>query len=764
MPFGICIVNKNQGIFFPIVKFGFLLSLVISGAVNADVAIIRGKTIIPAGNAISAQDITVRNGKLAFSIAVDSAPPWGVARGCIVDIANVLADGSLSSDRVAFADFIPNNWSSWPTTYKQVNVVKDSPEEVIIQSTRDFGDVAIETFYSLKSGSDLIHVTTTMKNNGEDLNQLVSGFTLWPDGGYKFSVPGYAGIDNTLIQDPIADRFVGYDHDWAIALHAPYATELKNKSRDLYTRHSLKRGESISFEGDYQVISSGNLARVVQAEIERKHLNYGTLFGTVSAVGGEPVDAPAVVVEKSGIPYIWVVGSKGEYSIDLPVGEYEIYASGKGYSDSDRHKVKISSTKKIEKSFYGLQPPGTVNVFITDANSAKPLDAKIQIEKGNKPLIEFFGSKTFFTELEEVGKTSFELAPGKYQLKVSYGENFLAASAYIDVMVQANKSVVVKSGIEIKTYPAAQGWYTGDLHHHADVLEGSTSPEYVVRSQLAAGLDLTFLSDHDSSKNHQLMQSLSAKRGRIFIPSMEISASWGHFNAFPIEINASLSVDPGVDDIHMILEDARKMGAIAVASNHPYIPYGYLNSLEKGTAPGGFNPTIDLLEINSEVDNKKVIAKARALWSEGLPYYYTAGSDTHDVWNETTGHNRMFVYTGSKPTAKSFTQAMKNGRSYVSFGPVIYPQNVMFGDTLKLAADQKQHITFELLSVNGLKSVKLMSSKGIEKEIMLAGEKQTINFDVPHRNGWLALVVEDSNSNKAYSNPVWLKTLTKEQF
>ncbi|MCO1337256.1 hypothetical protein MO867_23330, partial [Microbulbifer sp. OS29] len=71
---------------------------------------------------------------------------------------------------------------------------------------------------SLASGSDRIRVKTTMTNQGEDLVDLESGFTLWPEGGYKFAVPGYAGEEEATVDKPIADRFVGYDEDWAIAL------------------------------------------------------------------------------------------------------------------------------------------------------------------------------------------------------------------------------------------------------------------------------------------------------------------------------------------------------------------------------------------------------------------------------------------------------------------------------------------------------------------------------------------------------------------
>ena len=739
-------------------------SLALSSVSYADVSISKGRTSIPAGNAISFKDLTIKNEKLAFALAIGSPPPWGVARGCIVDIANVLPDGSLSNDRVAFADFIPNNWSSWPNTYQKVDILTDSPELAVVKVTRDFADVIISTTYSLKSGSDRIHVSTTMDNQGDDLDDILSGYTLWPDGGFKFAVPGYAGVEKSEVSNPISDRFVGYDKDWGIALHAPYFDQFKYKSRDLYKKHSLKNKQSITFEGDYQVLASGNLAPVVVAEIERKQLMSGTLSGTVKSQDGKTVDQPAIIVLKDDVPYIWVIGEKGEYRLDLPVGEYQVYAAGKGYSDSQKQTIKITSGQTLKRSFNDLQAPGKVHFSVSDANTQQALDAKIQIAEGNKPLIEFFGSKTFFTELNDVGQAEFTLAPGEYQFNILAGGNFLSSPTLVNASVKPNQTSQIDSQVDIKSYPTQKGWFSADLHHHADVLEGSTSPEYLVRSQLAAGLDVAFVSDHDSTKNHQEIADLTKQRAMPFIPSIELSPSWGHFNAFPLRVGAKLTVDPGVDSIHDIIKDAHKMGAMAVASNHPYIPYGYLSSLEKGTVPGGFNPNIDFIEINSEVDYSKAIEKARDFWSKGLPYYYTAGSDTHDVWNETTGHNRMFVYTGNKPSATSFTQAMKNGRAYVSFGPLIYPQGVMFGDTIKIADKQSQQLEFDLVSVNGLKSVTLLGNKGVISEQTLSGEKQNIRFEVPDQDGWLSLVVEDAQENKAYSNPIWLKSVSAAQF
>ncbi len=68
------------------------------------------------------------------------------------------------------------------------------------------------------------------------------------------------------------------------------------------------------------------------------------------------------------------------------------------------------------------------------------------------------------------------------------------------------------------------------------------------------------------------------------------------------------------------------------------------------------------------------------------------------------------------------------------------------------------------MSVNGLKSVKLIGHNGIVREQALSGDEKSVSFDVPHQSGWLALVVEDGKAHKAYSNPIWLKTVEKSKF
>ncbi len=63
------------------------------------------------------------------------------------------------------------------------------------------------------------------------------------------------------------------------------------------------------------------------------------------------------------------------------------------------------------------------------------------------------------------------------------------------------------------------------MHHHSDVLDGFTPPAEVFRSELAAGLDIAFLSDHDATRNNREMDRLASLCGLPFIAGTELSPS-----------------------------------------------------------------------------------------------------------------------------------------------------------------------------------------------------------------------------------------------
>ena len=744
-----------------------LASLVASTALTgapASVRVVIGPTPIPRGNAGAAGDITVVNERLAFALAVESAVPYGVARGAIVAVAPA-RHGHIDRNRVVFADFIPNNWSAWPNTYHRVEVLEHGPRQARIRAVRDWGEVTITTLYTLAAGSDQIAISTTMTNDGpRALPDLLSGLTLWPNSGYLFAVPGLAGLPEGSAEGALSARVVAYDADWAVTLHAPYLDRIGSSSRDLLRRHTLAPGESHTFEGWLQVGASGDLAPVVAAEIARRRLPSGTVRGRVSTNDGQVVPRPVVVVEKGGKPYAWTLGRGSAYRLQLPAGEYALYATGRNYSRSPAQSVSVTAGGDEVRSFAHLEKPGRVDFAVADASGGTPLDARITILSGEKPVVGFLGRSTFFTALEHRGRLSEPIAPGEYRFAVSAGGGFLAREAEVAVSVQSGQTAQARVQITPLIDPPGRGWYSADLHHHADQAEAVTPPAELVRSQLAAGLNVLFVSDHDSTSNLETLQRLARRRGVVFLPGIELSPSWGHFNAYPITPGTHLEIDPGTAPVGEVLREARRLGAAVVQVNHPFNPYGYFTSIAAGIAPGGFNGGFDLVEINSTVpqDDAKVLERLWKYWDEDQRYYLSGGSDTHDVWNDLSGRVRTFVHLERELTAAAFAQALKAGHAYVSYGPVIFP-SVMFGSELRVERHEPFVLGFELASVAGLKQAELVSGGAVSDRRLFAGTplRGLAQFSLTtERGAWYALVVEDAKGHKAYSDPIWVTVET----
>ena len=719
---------------------------------HAAVRVIVGPTPIPGGQAKARGDITLMNDRLAVAIAVQTAPPWAIPRGALIDAAPVI-DGRIAQDHLTFADFLPNSWSAWPSTYQRVRVVSDTPALGIVRAVRNWNAVRIETTYSLKDGEDSVHIEVRMTNEGaQAVTNILSGLVLWPRGGYFFGVPGLAHTTTGSRSGALSDRIVGYDRDWLIALHEPVFDRFAYGQRDLYLRHTLRPGESRTFEGWLQVLGRGDMAPVVRAEIARRGLPAGTVSGTVTDTAGRPVASPVVLVEKAGIPFAWAVGRDGRYSVDLPAGDYALYATTSGYSDSARVRLTVPGNGAIRHDFTGLEPPGRLAVAVTDAAAHVPLDARIDIEAGQKPVVEYLGEHTFFTALQPKGRAEITLAPGSYVLSVGSGAGFLSNARHVPVTVVPGKAQSLRVAVQRLFDPGKAGWYSADMHHHADQEDGVTPPAYVARSQLAAGLDVLFLSDHDTTVNDGVLQAIAAARGISFIPSVELSPSWGHFNAFPVRPGAQVTLDMSQASVQDVFREAHRMGAAFIEVNHPYDPgEGYFGSLERGVANGGFDGDFDFLEINgAQADNDdKTLASAWKNWNAGKRYYLAAGSDTHDVWNDRSGDARVYVHVQGPLTAAAFLAGLKGGHAFVTHGPLVLPDH-MFGSRVVPGTA----LGFTLEAAAGLARATVIVDGKPRKTVSYHGE-QTARLTVSAAGGWSALILEDRAKNTAYTDPIW---------
>ncbi|HIQ03664.1 MAG TPA: hypothetical protein EYH40_04510 [Desulfurococcales archaeon] len=744
---------------------------IVSATINVSssgVKIIKGPSPILDAEATSVEDVTLMNEYLAVSFGIGTPPPWGVPTGNIIDAA-VVVNGKPDVDVLAQFSFLVNGWGRWAKIVS-FEIVENTTERGVIRVTGYWGNVRMETIYILEAGKNYLYVKTKLTNEGDKPVKLVSGYAISFERGWTFT-PGF-GTGRQYKPKPLEEAGViddwvsGYHEDFVIGFWAPYFTHLSTSISwvDPLTIHVLEPGETEVFEGYMIFVPIGSTGKVLETIIELKGLSYGVISGTVKTVNGEIVEKPIVIVEKDGKPYCWVVGSNGVYEVKLPPGTYTLYAIAKGYGPSSKTTVNVKADTRVSVDFKDVTPPGKVVVKVVKSGG-KPVDAKILIRGGPEIIVYYLRVPTVYTDFENIGVAEFTLAPGTYTLIVSHGGGFISKPVVLkDVTIKPNSIVRFNVTIDILIEPRKLGWYCADLHHHSDILDGRTPPKYLVLAQSAAALDFVFVSDHDSVARHYEIAKWAKLRNMPFIPSVEVSPPWGHFNPYPIPLGKDILYRGTAREI---FKAAREAGAIVIRVNHPYTTSGYFRSQERNEIPGGYCEDWDVAEINGKWDrtDNKTLTKMWELWNLGLKYYLSAGSDVHDVWaTPYTGSPRVYAYIPGEPTPEAFAYAEKNGHSFITYGPLIFT-NPIPGTTIATNGKGNITINIRVFAVDGVQRM-IIVSRGVRLVDLRFPDKPmeiTYTLNIPARKllggntfSWISVMVWDSDNDLAITNPIWV--------
>ena len=720
------------------------------------------------GEAISGGDLTIMNERVAAAFAWESTPPWGVTKGHIIDLAPVV-DGRPLGDLIAQFSFVVNGWGEWPT-YESFEAIEASDERVVVRASGWWNDVRVTATYVLEGENNYIYVTTVLVNEGSSTYEdLVMGYAISLKRGWTFT-PGF-GTGNNFRPTPKAevgaldDWVSGYGEDFAIGLYAPYYTHLSTSTSwvDPFTIRDLEPGERAEFEAYLIVEPSGDLCRVVATISNIKGVETGMVEGSVYSASGDPVSNPVVIVYREGKPYCWAVGGEeGEYRLELPPGDYTLRATARGYGLSSPASVSISAGERLELDFQDLQEPGRVEVLAVDKDSGMPVDAKIVVEGGETPIVKYLETRVVYTSPDEVGRATITLPPGVYSLRVEKGWGFTYEPLVIEnVTVEPGGSVAVEAVLERAVEPNDYNWYSADLHHHGDHLEARTSPGYLVVAQSAADLDFAFVSDHDYTGSYAAIAGYAESRGMPFIPSVEVSPAWAHFNPYPLPL--TLAYEPIRGDACSMMEEMRRLGAIVIRINHPAT--GYFSSWEKGEIPGGYCDDWDVAEINGRwgSSDEYTLEVMWSLWDQGVRKYLTAGSDVHDVWaTPYTGVPRVYAYIEGEPTPEAFAQAEKSGKSYITYGPLILEMNPLPGDAAPSTGTLE--VELELFSLDGIAAVRAIAEGRTVYEARYDNAPRTLEerlaLDLTSllEDGytWVQIIVEEPDEDLAIANPIWV--------
>ncbi|MCE4612731.1 MAG: CehA/McbA family metallohydrolase [Desulfurococcales archaeon] len=744
-----------------------LLPTALSVEGGSSVKAVLGATPIPEGEAISGQDLTIMNEFLAATFAVGTLPPWGVTRGHIIDLSPVV-DGVPRGDIIAQFSFPVNGWGNW-ATYETFEVVENTSERVVVRAVGFWKDIRVEITYTLEAGKNYIYLVTNLTNTGTSTYEdLVSGYAISLKKGWTFT-PGfgtgrqYAPVPKEQV-GAVEDWVAGYYEDFAVAIYAPYYTHLSTSTGwvDPFTIHTLEPGESRIFEGYLIVEPIGDICKLREDIMEIKGESGGTIRGVVTA-GGAPVPNPVIMVFKDEKPYCWGIGDEnGNYEITLPPGSYTLQATAKGFGLSSTKSITLEVGSIVTVDFTDVTRPGTVEVTAVDSRTGEPLDALIRISGGEAPIVKYLEVSVVYTDPDDVGRAEFQLPPGTYTIQVMHGAGFISEPVVFEnVVVEEDALVSLEAEINFLVDPSEFGWYSADLHHHSDYLDGRTPPKYVIVAQSAAGLDFAFLSDHDYTANYGEMARYAEARGMPFLPSVEVSPNWAHFNPYPLPLNAAY--EPIRGKACEMIAEMRSLGAIVVRINHPMT--GYFSAWERGEIPGGYCVDWDTAEINGwwGGSDEATLKKMWELWNYGIRKYLTAGSDVHDIWSSPySGYPRVYAYIEGEPTPEKFALAEKNGRSYITYGPLVLSMNPMPGDTVVTTGNIE--VELEIFSADGLAKMEVVSggevilietfnntqSETLQLSLDLLEELEEKGF------AWVQFIIYDKDEDRAITNPFWL--------
>lgn len=413
------------------------------------------------------------------------------------------------------------------------------------------------------------------------------------------------------------------------------------------------------------------------------------------------------------------------------------------------------------------QAAGEVTVWVT-LNGA-PSDAKITVRTGETV------RGVFYNGVDTPGVVRLLLNPGSYTLIVDRGAGFARGPEIREITVRSGEKREVRVELAPGFSPSqAWGYYSVDLHAHSNASgDATTPPDELVAVQLAADLDIGFLSDHNTGNGHAPFAAAAARRGFPVILSIEISSFRWHWNAFPVDAyvpNIGPMVWMGIGSPSATFAEARAHGAQFIQVNHPYWAGApYFEALGKPY----FDPGFELVEIaNGEFneDDAKAVEQMFKFWNEGLRYVAVGASDDHD-WvdpSDTYGRPRTYVHVEGELTVEKWFAGLKAGRAFVTYGPLVnftaQGGSARPGDTVVLSAGQEIRLQAELFvspreGPRTLNLAQIIRNGTVLREFALDGKTQaTITLsDVPGKSSWYVVRVVASDGDQAWTNPIWVE-------
>ena len=410
-----------------------------------------------------------------------------------------------------------------------------------------------------------------------------------------------------------------------------------------------------------------------------------------------------------------------------------------------------------------------VLTVVDENNNAMPCRVLLRDKDGTCPtpsdsIVLTIGSENWFMS---DGSTQYEIPAGRYELRIERGLEF---ERYKQTIVVPDTGLKIQVPLKRWVNMKQRGYLCAENHLHVDA-------KSVGAMAIAEGLDfassLTWWNGPDpkrpvsEGKGKTRSLSFAGRKVTASIYDAELEFGWGAAyiqnlsRPFPYPAE---KVCPNLIFLRHAVEEgalvhyqggwSREVGldallglvhTVNICNNnfhmHRFQPRSqYSNLLNVPDFPVYANTEHDMLRMNTDTYYR--------LLNWGLKLSAGAGSAT-GVKQVPAGYNRSYVLINQSATLSEFNEAWKQGRNFVSNGPMLFLEGAKGskpGDAIEVGADElgsdHKQLQFKVtaLANQPLQSLEIVQNGRVVKQFKIMNRlKATHTFSLDlHQGGWIA--------------------------
>ncbi len=266
------------------------------------------------------------------------------------------------------------------------------------------------------------------------------------------------------------------------------------------------------------------------------------------------------------------------------------------------------------------------------------------------------------------GELTARLPPGSYRLTATRGLEYKPSR--LAMSIQPGQPFRARVNLERWTDMAALGWYSGDGHVHAE----RTAPEINdLIAAWAAAEDVALcnvLRMGDEQRTYYEQYAYGApgrylSRGTVLAPGQEDprTAELGH--TLHLNLAAPVRFPDRYADYEPIFSGARREGALSGFAHAGRQHWSF--HAERGLtllAPLGLVDFVEIAQMG-------YIGVQRWFDFLNLGFRLTALAGSDVPWGGTLGSTRVYAYTGQPFSPEAWFEAVRQGRTFVTTGPML---------------------------------------------------------------------------------------------